>query len=188
MMRFVAILALAGCSFGDRMVHLSIDRPVGDPAVPRGISVILETPEDLRPEPHTVVGTVRSGVGVATADISSDDDVREWVRDAMTQELRHAGFVTAASGRPGRALRVETKIRALSAEEGIGFGATMSLDIRISGDRRAILEKTYDADEHHLVITKASGHGPADALRACLRKVVAQFAKDLVAIVESSPD
>jgi uncharacterized lipoprotein YajG len=184
----VALLAMAGCSFGDRLVHLSIDRPAGDPALPRGISVVLETPEDLRPEPHEVVGAVRSAVGLRTADISTEDDVREWIRQAMAQELQHAGFLLAPSGKPGRALRVETRIRVLSAEEGIGFGAKLSLDLRIVGDRRTILEKTYEASDHHVVITKTSGDDPADALRACLKKVVSGFVKDLVAIVESAPD
>ena len=114
-------LSLWGCSFGDRSVLLTIERPLGDPQIPRGISVVLEMPQDRRPEPHDVVGSVRRGVGVKTADIFSDGDVREWIHQAMTQELQHAGFMVVSSSKRGLALRVTTEIRDLSCEEGIGF-------------------------------------------------------------------
>ena len=183
-----SLLIAAGCSFGDRAVNLRIDPPEGDPALPRGVSVVLELPEDLRPEPHQVIGAVRSAVGTTTADITTETDVREWIREAMARELQHAGFLITPPGNPGRTLRVGTKIRTLTSVEGIGFGATMALEIRIVGDRRTVLEKTYKADEHHVVITKTSGTGPDDALRACLARIVSGFVKDLTEILESSPD
>jgi hypothetical protein len=88
----------------------------------------------------------------------------------------------------GRALHVRTTIRTLTSVEGIGFGATMSLEIRILGDNRTVLDKTYTAKEHHVVITKDSGTGPHDALRTCLARIVSGFVKDLAAILETSPD
>jgi hypothetical protein len=182
------LLVLGACSFGDRRVHLRLDRPLGEPDLPRGISVILEQPEDGRPEPHSVVGDVRSGVGVRTADIITGDDVRNWVADAMSQELRHAGFLTAPAGNPGRALRISTTIRVLSCREGIGFGAKMALELRIHADYGTILEKTYAAEDQHLLVTESSGDDSVDSLHICLRRIVSMFLQDLVTIVERSPD
>jgi hypothetical protein len=181
-------LSLWGCSFGDRSVLLTIERPLGDPQIPRGISVVLEKPQDRRPEPHDVVGSVRSGVGVKTADIFSDKDVREWIHQAMTQELQHAGFLVISSPKRGLALRVTTEIRDLSCEEGIGFRGRMTLQIRVQGDSRMLLDKTYAENDRHLLITKTSGQHAADSLRTCLREIMSQFTDDFVNLVERDPE
>jgi hypothetical protein len=182
------LLVLGACSFGDRRVHLRLDRPLGEPELPRGISVILEQPEDGRPEPHRVVGDVRSGMGVKTADIFTDDDVRDWVRNTMAQELRHAGFLLAPAGEPGLALRISTTIRVLSCREGIGFGAKASLELRLHADYGTILEKTYASEDRHLLVTDRSNDDAGDALHTALKTVVSMFLRDLVTIVERAPD
>ena len=157
------LLALGACSFGDRRVHLRLDQPLGEPDLPRGISVILQQPEDGRPEPHSVVGDVRSGVGVRTA-----------------------GILT--TGNPGLALRISTRIRVLSCWEGIGFGARMSLDFEIHADYGTILEKTYEAEDEHLLVDECSADKAVDSLHLCLRRIVSMFLQDLRVIVERSPD
>jgi hypothetical protein len=180
--------ALGACSFGNRSIELGLDRPTGEPEIFRGISVVLETPEDLRPEPHWVVGSVRSGAWVKTADITTSDDVREWVRQAMTSELQHAGFLVAPAANPGRALHVRTNIVELMCVESIGFGASLVLDLRVSGDATLLLEKSYTARDYHVVITHTSGRKAADSLRACLKEILAQFVQDLSAVVDASPE
>jgi len=182
------LLLLGACSFGDRRVHLRLDRPLGEPELPRGISIILEKPEDGRPEPHSVVGDVRSGVGVKTAELITDENVSDWVRETMARELRQAGFLTIAAVNPGRALRMSTTIRVLSCREGIGFSAKAALEIRLHADFGTILEKTYEAEDRHLLVTESSGDDAADALHTCLKKIVSHFVKDLTLMVEESPD
>jgi hypothetical protein len=182
------LLGFGACSFGDRRVHMRLDRPLGEPDLPRGISVVLEQPEDGRPEPHSVVGDVVSAVGVKTADIVSSDDVRDWVRETLAQELRHAGFLSVAAGNPGRALRISTRIRLLSCREGIGFGAKAALEVRLHADFGTLLEKTYEAEDRHLRVTESSGDDAADSLHACLKKIVSNVVRDLVVMVERSPD
>jgi hypothetical protein len=184
----VFLLLLGACSFGDRRVHLRLAPSLGEPALPRGISLILEQPKDGRPEPHSIVGDVRSGLGVKTADIVTDDNVSDWVRETMARELRHAGFLTVAAGNPGQALRISTTIRALSGREGIGFGATAALEIRLHADFGTILEKTYEAEDRHLLVTESSGDDAADSLHNCLKKIVSHVVRDLILMVERSPD
>ncbi len=182
------VLLFGACSFGDRRVHLRLDRPFGEPSLPRGISVILDRPEDGRPEPHSVVGDVRSGVGVKTAEIVTDDDVSDWVHETMARELRHAGFLTAPAGNPGRALRISTTIRVLSCREGIGFGAKAALEIRLHADYGSILEKTYSWEEQHLLVNDRSNDEAVDSLHACLKAIVSMFLRDLATIVERPPE
>lgn len=183
-----ASLGFWGCSFGDRSVRLRYDRPQGDPQVFRGISLILEEPVDLRPEPHDVVGSVRSAVGTKTAEITTNDDVRRWIHRALTAELQHAGFLVSFADKPGRALRVRTMIRSLEAREGIGFGARMTLELRVEGDEILLLQKTYAAEDRHVLVTETSGDEAGDSLRSCLKKIGSQIVQDLVTIVETAPD
>ena len=106
----------------------------------------------------------------------------------MTRDLLHAGFLVAPAGNPGRALRVSTTIRVLSCEEGIGFRARMTLEFRIHGDDRTILEKTYESDNRHLLVDENSGRDAGDSLRHSLKSILSSFVRDLVKIVESSLD
>ncbi len=181
-------LGLSGCSFGDRSVRLRYDRPAGEPQIFRGISVILKEPEDLRPEPHAVVGSVRSGVGVETAEITTEDDVLAGIHQAMKAELQQAGFHVALDDDRVRALVIKTGILELECVEGIGFGGKIKLEIRVAGDATLLLKKTYASDDRHLLITKTSGNEPADSLRTCLKRILSQFAQDLVLLAERSPD
>jgi len=124
---------------------------------------------------------------VKTADIFSDGDVREWIHQAMTQELQHAGFLVIFSSKRGLALRVTTEIRDLSCEEGTGFRGRMTLQNRVRGDSRMLLDKTYAENDRHLLITRTSGQDAAGSLRTCLRKIVSQFTDDFVKLVERDP-
>jgi hypothetical protein len=187
-MTIVAVAAWTGCAFGDRSLELGTEPPDGEPQVFRGISVVLDLPEDLRPEPHSIVGAVRSGVGVKTADLTTHDDVRDWIREGLAKELQNSGFLVAWAMSPGRALRIRTSIIELDAEEGIGFGAKMALEIRVAGDATLLFRRTYETSDRHLVITNPSEANAADSLRICLRRLAAQFARDLVGLSEASPD
>jgi len=102
----------------------------------------------------------------------------------MTQELQHAGFLVISSSTRGLALRVTTEIRDLSCEEGIGFRGRMTPQIRVQGDSRMILDRTYAENDRHLLITRTSGQDAADSLRTCLRKIMSQFTDDFVKLVE----
>jgi hypothetical protein len=184
----IGLLAAAGCAFGDHSIHLHRDAPVGEPQVFRGISIDLEEPEDLRPEPHAIVGAVRSGVGVKTADIWTDDDVRSWIRESMAQELGQAGFLIVPPGKSGFGLRVKTRIFELSCVETIGFGATMTLELGVAAEGTLLLQKRYLAHDYHFLITPTSGRHAADSLRECLRKILVQFVQDLDSALERSPE
>lgn len=170
---------LAGCAFGDRSVTLTYDRPLGEPKVPRGVAVVLERPEDRRPGPAELLGEKRSGLGAKTAEILTEQDVIDWVHQALRLEFENAGFVIAPSGSRGPLLRVSTEVREVSCEEGIGFGGSIRLTLRVRGGSRVLLEKAYAARDHHVVITKTSGRGVEDSLRACLKTLLVEFLGDL---------
>jgi hypothetical protein len=53
---------------------------------------------------------------------------------------------------------------------------------------RLILEKAYESHERHLVVCKSSVQETPDSLRACLNSIVSKNVRDLVLIVENSPD
>ena len=176
---FILSTGLAGCSFGDRSVTLTYDRPLGEPKVPRGVVVLLERPEDRRHGPAELLGEKRSGLGTKTAEILTDQDVIDWVHQALRLEFENAGFVIAPPGSRGPLLRVSTEVREVSCEEGIGFGGTLRLTLRVRGGSRILLEKAYVARDHHVVITPTSGRGVEDSLRTCLKTLLVEFLGDL---------
>jgi len=94
------LLAFLGsaCAFGDRHVRLEYPPPgagavVAVPAsAPLGARTVhLGVFVDQRAE-RGRVGEVRNGWGMHTADVLAENDVGDWVRAALHQELERAGL------------------------------------------------------------------------------------------------
>lgn len=106
----LALVAASGCAFGNRHAKLYYPPP-GEPApaaVPAaataGTVIALQPVTDERPEPRTVIGAVRNGLYMHTADVVTEDDVAGWATFALRHELERLGVrvvdVSAASGAP----------------------------------------------------------------------------------------
>jgi hypothetical protein len=141
------VVSGSGCAFVDRHVRLTTYPPPAprtDPgaayAAARAgvplVEIVVNPFTDERDKP--VVGEVRNGFGMHTADVIADGSVRDWVTSAVIYELRAAGF------------------RARSAAE----GPPTPDDIVVSGTVltfycRAMME--YEADVSFLVQVNSGG-------------------------------
>jgi hypothetical protein len=99
----VLISASAGCAFHNRTLHLAWPPPGQElaPAPDAAAPAVAMTPVvDLRPEPHGVVGAVRNGFGMRTADVDTPDDVAAWTGAALADALRRSGVRVVEAG-PG---------------------------------------------------------------------------------------
>ncbi len=87
------VIALAGCAFGTR--HPLLDyKPLAKSAGPRNIAVYVENFKDERTEKN-VIGHVRNGWGIKTADVVTDTNISEWITNALKSELGNSGYVVA---------------------------------------------------------------------------------------------
>ncbi len=93
----LALSSVSGCAFGNRTARLYYP-PTGTPAAAAPAPaanapvVALQTVKDVRPEPRNVVGWVRNGFGMHTADVVTAEDVPAWITGALRHELELAGL------------------------------------------------------------------------------------------------
>lgn len=185
---FVAsTLALAastwGCAFVDRNVKLVYDKPVGEARSANGQGASVAPPKDSRTDPDPnpkFLGPVRSGWGIPMAHVVSETDPHDWVVQAITAELKQAGFSVGASKPSGVELVVTPEILDLIGQ--IGYGACrLKLKVSIKRGDKELLDKTYYAEEGGTDFTGTSA-GVQEALETIMKKVMTDFSKDLKGI------
>ena len=105
----LVVIVLAGCAFGTRNATLiyppkaeSGAAPVAQAATkpaPQNVQIALVPFSDERTD-KKVVGTMRNGFGMRTADVIAMNSVPDWVTQAIRTELENSGYsvTTVASG------------------------------------------------------------------------------------------
>jgi hypothetical protein len=156
-----------GCAFGNRTARLTYP-PADSSAQPEvAASVALLPPDDQRPEPRNVVGYVRNGLYMHTADVETNDDVKAWVAAALTTELRRAGIAVgdAAPGRPVVAVTVFE----VHSNAYFSYSAKVVLDIAVRREGAPDAKKRIEGEGGSGVNWASTGDSHADALADAVR-------------------
>ena len=120
---------ITGCAFGNRTARLMYPPVDSNPPSAPVTSVALLAPEDQRPEPRKVVGYVRNGLYMHTADVETSDDVAAWVASALRVELPRAGvaLVDRAEGVPTVAIAILN----VHSNAYFSYSGVVSLDVTV---------------------------------------------------------
>lgn len=86
-------LMISGCAFGTRHPLLQY-HPVTANANPKNITLFVEKFKDERTEKN-VIGHVRNGWGMKTAEVVTDTNIADWVTEALKSELGNGGYIVA---------------------------------------------------------------------------------------------
>ncbi len=194
---FIVALAAttAGCAFGTRSVTLAYPPPgresageaFASPAAAPPIErapVVLQTFLDQRTD-KSVIGEVRNGWGMRTADVVSDSNIAEWITDAIAKELAREGVRVIREGSAegptdpvitGEVLTVYAK--ALFSYEGeVSFFAT------IRKADREIVRKRYSGNGSAGMNWAATGDSYGESLSIALQAAVRNLVPDISAIL-----
>lgn len=100
---FAGLAMLQACAFVDQTVNLDYT-PQG--YAPKGSGeVVTGAPQsafinEVNAKGQLVVGTVRNGFNMKTADVIADQDPAEWISNALAEELKLAGYTVVPSDKP----------------------------------------------------------------------------------------
>jgi len=194
--RFVTVLAitglLAGCAFGTRQPTLiyppapeSGIAPVASAApvlAPRKLPVTLVSFVDQRSD-KKVVGTVRNGFGMRTADVIPTNSVAEWVTQALKTELQNNGYtVESASGRDnldGGSTVISGEFMKVFCDVYFNYTGEVSLVANVKQDGKDILNKNYSGEGSAGASFAATEKSYAQSLALALSAALKQFVSDL---------
>jgi hypothetical protein len=128
------LISLLGCAFGDREVTLTASGPVvaGDNSL-AGLEIALPQFQDTRVKVD-MVGKVRNGWGMHTADVLTKSNVADWLTQSVWNQLSHLGCVQKESA----PARITGKILVVDCDSMMTLSSQISVYLQISSQGREI--------------------------------------------------
>ncbi len=187
------VIFLSGCAFGTRQPTLQYP-PTAEPGTntppqtaerpaPKNLQIVLGPFTDQRSD-KKVVGTVRNGFGMRTADVIPTNSVSDWVTQAMQIELQHSGYTvaTAVSGGdspPGQSVVVSGEILNVFCDMYFSYTGQVSLLTKVTKAGKEVLTKHYAGEGSAGIAWGATEESYAQSLALALASALKQFVSDL---------
>jgi hypothetical protein len=184
-------IILQGCAFGTRHAVLQYPPPMesGDVQAsiaqtqPIALSATVKPFTDRRTEP--VVGHVRNGWGIKTADVVGVGDVPTWVKGSIETELRGRGvevFEANSGSKPGL-LTVTGQVAKAYCSMYATYEAEVLLNVLVNDSSgRELLSRTYTGTGSAGMVWSASAESFATSLSLALQQAAKAFASDFAQI------
>ena len=169
------LLCLGACH--NRIVTLKYIAPEAEQQADRGLSIRITQPKDSRPEPRNILGHMQGGI-LGKPSIITENDVSEWVRFAISTEVRRAGFMALSKKADSADLDLEAEVRKLEAILTSSYIARIEIRIVIRSKDKILLDRVYRG-KYSRISMFARTAGINTALTSCLKDVIQQFAEDL---------
>lgn len=190
-----ALLLLGACAFGDRMVTLSYQTETAKAAAAttataaatpastasKGTYVLIPL-KDERPQKQ-MVGEVRNGWGMHTADVVADNDVAEWVTDGIRQELAKAGYTVVGSAADDPAApQIEGTVTRVFCTALFSYEADVSFFVVLRRDGKELVNRQYHGTGSAGVNMAAT----SGSYKESLNKALADALSDLLADIRTA--
>jgi len=180
-----ATMALGGCALGTRYAHLRYPprsdgaaTAAASPASVRATEILVLPLDDQRPD-RDRVGAVRNGLGLATADIVTTDNLPNWIRAALRAELARAGYRVTDRAGAAPAARLSCAVAAVWTDAYFTYDGRIELAIRLEHGGREVLAKRYLGRGSAGVNWAATEEAYSESLALALADALTQLAADV---------
>lgn len=182
------VALLAGCAFGVRNATL-LYPPKGDagavpaaqaspaPAPAKG-TIGLVTFVDQRSD-KSVVGTMRNGFGMRTADVLANNSVTEWVTQAVKLELEKSGYAVTLGAAPAAGTVVSGEVLKVFCDMYMSYTGQVSLRVQLSRDGKDLLTRNYDGEGSAGIAFAGTAESFAESLSRALAAALKPFIAEL---------
>jgi hypothetical protein len=188
----VAVIFLAGCAFGTRNATLNYPPKAESGAVPaaqaatrpapKNVQIVLGPFSDQRTD-KKVVGTMRNGFGMRTADVVALNSVPDWVAQAITIELENSGYsvvtVTGGDSAAGASAIVSGEILNVFCDMYLSYTGQVSLLARVSKGGKEVLNNHYSGEGSAGLAVAGTAESFAQSLSLALAVAVKKFVAEL---------
>ena len=186
---------LGGCAFGTREAMLRYPPQSEGGAIPaaqaaaapefKKTKILLVTFNDQRQDKR-VVGAVRNGFGMHTADVVALNDVQEWVSEAVKRELNNAGYAVTTQPAGSQSLAtLSGDIIEVFCEAYFTYKGQVSLDVKVNKNGKDILNRLYVGKGSAGTNWAATADAYAQSLSLALADALKHMVVDLNASLES---
>jgi len=181
----IASMVISGCAFGDRNIALDYEAAKDLDCQGAG-RIAVANFEDVRHD-KIVVGEVRNGFGMKTADVRIAGPLAgAWVANALATELRRAGFdvvKVADPSSPAERTVVGGSVSELFIHCAFALNTTLRAQVIVTESGVPVLNREYHAQ------TKTGGFlgGSSDyerAAKAALQELMKEVVPDIVEVMK----
>lgn len=188
--KLVLLVFLAGCAFGTRNATLiyppkpesqtvSVAQAAAAPAA-KNIALVLAPFSDQRTD-KKVIGTMRNGFGMRTADVVAMNSVSDWVTQAIKTELENSGYSvkTGTASDSGASAVVSGEVLNVFCDMYFNYAGQVSLLAKASKDGKEVLNKHYSGEGSAGLSIAGTGTSFGQSLSLALAAAVKQFVSEL---------
>lgn len=188
----IGVVLLAGCAFGTREATL-VYPPAPDAdaktapvkvakAEAREPKIQLLQFRDERTE-KAMVGTVRNGYGMRTADVIAKNSVTEWVTQALNLELQNRGF-TVVTGAPkdiaeAGTIVISGEVLNVFCDMYFSYTGQVSLVVKVSDSTGELYRRHYAGEGSAGLAWAATSESFGYSLSLALSSALSKFLNDL---------
>jgi len=179
-----------GCAFGTRHAVLtyppasSMKASTNSPFVIHPEKIALGVFTDERGD-KTIIGYVRNGYGMKTAEVHLDSDVVPFINDAVRYELRKAGWETAAVSMATNAdiPVISGEVLVLHCDAMLSYEGDATLMIHATKNGRETFRKTYSGNGGGDLNWAMTNEGYGKAVSESVQEALQAFVRDIPTIL-----
>ena len=166
-------VVLTSCAFGTRHPLLEY-KVVTANSQPKNITVYVENFKDERTEKN-LIGNVRNGWGLKTADVVTDTDIAEWVTDALKTELGNGGYVVA---KDRTELIAGGEVLTVYCDSYMQYEGNVTLGMVLKRNGETLIDKKYTGKATNLNIAataKSYGKTVEQSLQNAMKQIISDI-------------
>lgn len=182
-------LLLTGCAFGTRQPTLTYPPQAASgetgvahaasPPAQKPVTIVLRKFTDQRSD-RRVVGTVRNGFGMKTADVVPTNDVADWVTEAIRSELQSSGYtVLDAAAADSESAVVSGEILNVFCDMYMSYTGQVSLLARVSRGEKELFNRHYAGEGSTGLAWAATADSYNQSLALALAAALHRFVPEL---------
>jgi hypothetical protein len=171
----VCALLVSGCAFGTRRPYL--DYQVTTPAKQaNNISITVNPLSDERTWSKEKIGDVRNGYGMRCADIIPQNSVTEWIRAALVDELKNAGYNVVDSDAQNV---VSGEVTEVYCNAYMRYGGRVGFHLSLKKDGASVMDKKYEVEKSSGVAWASTAESFGNAMKFTLQDAMKQVITDV---------
>lgn len=185
------LLSLCSCAFGNRHVTLNyMDNGKTVTPQPQNGKVIVMFPFVDQRANRSMIGEVRNGYGMHTADVIADNSVAEWITNAVKMELEKAGYKVIISDRNNSPANFEMggSILEVHCTAMMTYEGRVSFLVQLQKRGRILLQKSYTGNGNAGVNWAASSSSYDSSIEAALSDAIKNLIPDVNTAINNARD
>ncbi len=172
---FIVILLMSGCAWVDRkpiLTYSSFSTPQ-----PQNKIILKVVPFEDKRTIRNTVGYSRNGFGTRCAKVIPQNNVAEWVTNALKLELTNAGYTL--SEEENVPTKIEGVVFDVFCDTYFTYDGRASLKVYLKKDGKVLIDKDYSSTKSGGVNWAATSESFAKTLKMTLQDVLKQVVFDI---------